>query len=57
MGKLRKGDFKVTRFKDDDRIYVDYVRQQIRWAEHEILHTNKKPVDILYEAFEEVMKE
>lgn len=33
------------------------IRSAVEWAEHEMLHTPKNRIDILYEAFEDVMTE
>ena len=32
------------------------IRSAVLWAEHEMLHTNKDKINVLYEAFEDVMK-
>ena len=31
------------------------IRSAVEWAEHEMLHTSRNHIDILYEAFEDVM--
>jgi len=35
---------------------VKDIRSAVEWAEHEMLHTNKDKIDVLYEAFEDVLK-